>query len=227
MLRMRFFAILDRMKRILAVCAVLAGGCPSPNTYTTPRTMSPGKVTVLLATEGWGAVTENGVGFVPTLPTFGVRVGVMERVELGGRLPNMLSAAADAKINLLRGGVDLAIDPGVQWYKWRDSTSSDAVLGSGTVVHLQLPVLLGFHPSTDVSIVVMVGPSLSTSSGASSALLFGQAGVGADLRITRRFSIFPQLTFLGGFKGSLFAAGLGFNFGGHPENDSSLAPGPH
>lgn len=207
------------MRRILATCALAAAGCPSPNTYTTPRTLPPGKFNLLIATEGWGAVTSDGVGFVPTLPTFGVRVGVMDRVELGARLPNMLSAALDAKINLLRGDVDIAIDPGVQWYRWRDSTSSEPVLGTGTVIHTQLPILVGFHPSANATIVVMAGPSLSTSSGTSSALLFGQAGIGADLRITRRFSIFPQVTFLGGFEASLFAAGVGFNFGGAPAGE--------
>lgn len=211
------------MQRYILACALAASGCPSPNTYTTPRTLPPGEISLLVATEGWGAVTSDGTGFVPTLPTLGVRVGVMDRVELGGRLPNMLSAAVDAKVNLLRGKIDLAIDPGVQWYRWRESTSSDAILGTGTVVHTQLPVLVGFHPSPAATIVVMAGPSLSTSSGTSSALLFGQAGIGADLRITRRFSIFPQLTFLAGFEGSIFAAGLGFNFGGRPKDDAALS----
>jgi hypothetical protein len=216
-------------------------GCPNPNTYTTPRTIDPGKVEWQVAPEviaanynaAYGSTDANGnpiktnVSSVwPMLPTVGARIGVAEGLEIGLRLPNQEPLAGDVKIRLLKGSFDVALDPGLQLYY-------GSVNGSGfAVVYLHAPVLLGINLSEKVSLVLSPGLVYAQNSasntfptgvaGASTAAGFmARLGVGFDFRISHKFAIHPEVTLVRQFTGSqdlLFCVGgIGFNFGAQPD----------
>jgi hypothetical protein len=225
-----------------SVGVVLAvSGCPNPNTYTTPRTLDPGKVQWQVAPEVIGVnykttngstdangnlVKTNAGGVLPMLPSFGMRIGLADGLELGLRAPNLEPAAADAKIRLVKGSFDMALDPGLQFYFGSSNGNGYAT------VFLHAPLLLGFNLSEKTSIVLSPGLvyAQNTASGVvatavtgSSAVagFMGQLGVGVDFRTSHRFSVHPEITVMQQFTGSqdlfLVVGGIGFNFGAQPD----------
>jgi hypothetical protein len=224
-------------------------GCPNPNTYTTPRTLDPGTVQWQVAAEGIGVdykvsngstdskgnpVKTDVLAGLPTIPTFGVRFGAAEGLEIGLRLPNGEPFAADTKIRLLKGPFDVALDPGTQLYMGSANGNAFAV------VYVHAPVLLGFNFSQNVSFVLSPGLAYANNAasnvvatgvaGASTAAGFmARLGVGFDFRVSRRFAVQPEVTLMRQFTGSedllLCVGGIGFNFGTQPDY-SDLASGP-
>src|SRR5262245_56696619 len=135
-------------------------GCPNPNTYTTARTLDPGKFQGYAAAEGIGFSFDNGKSgsenisgsaVLPMAPSGGVPAGIIDNLEIGARVMNFSSLGADVKVGLVRGTFDLALDPGVQFYHY-----SIGLAGTNTsvsVLYAHLPVLLGFNLSQRVSLV--------------------------------------------------------------------------
>lgn len=214
--------------------ALLLTGCPNPNNYTTPRTAPAGKVSHSVAVEafGYNATTsgeEDISGTIPTFPTYSLRVGLTDEMELGARVANLSSLGADFKWNFLRGeSFDAAIDPGFQWFSV--STTSGTEDASLSVFYLHLPVLLGFNFSEDVTLVASPGVAFSFASSEVNTTderdaatttdgVMARLGVGFDFRISPKFAIHPQVTFLRTFEENaalLYMFGLGFNFGNLP-----------
>jgi hypothetical protein len=135
----------------------------------------------------------------------------------------------------LRGQLDISVNPGLQWYEWT-SEDEDSVLGTGTVVYLQAPLLVGYNASTALTLMGTIGPAFSFAGASggdgssSDGATFGQLGLGAELRVGPSLSLVPQLTFIGrpfsDGNGTLFSAGLGFNFGAQASYaDLAGAPG--
>lgn len=218
-------------------------GCPSPNTYTVPRTLDRGQVQWQVAAEFIGVsynqpttnVNANGTtstqnhtvsASAPMLPTFGARIGLADGFELGVRAANLDSLAADGKIRLLKGRFDLALDPGIQGYY---VSVDDVSLG---VVYFHLPVLVGFNFNKDITLVLKPGiiysiatASASDGSGVEGAAtargLFGDFGAGFDFRIGKHFAIHPEVTLMPQFGESnnalFWVAGIGFNIGAQPD----------
>lgn len=227
--------------------SLLLTGCPNPNTYGTPRTVAPGKVSHSIAAEwvGWrfearapvdpdnpdaGTVETSQSGGIIVPPSYALRLGVSDQVDVGFRASNVTSLGADVKYNFLRDEtIDLAVDPGVQW-----------LFVGFNVYHLHLPLLVGWNLSDNVSLVltpgIMYGVSnhdtgnsdvdreidqLLTTDG-----LYGRAGLGVNFRITPKFALHPEVTFLRSFKGDArdsyvsgamsYMFGIGFNFGNLP-----------
>ena len=231
---------------LLSCAALLLTGCPNPNTYGTPRTVAPGKVSHSIAAEwvGWSfkvasptdsdsdappaEVTESGGFIVP--PSYALRIGVSDRVDVGFRAANMMSLGADVKYNFLRGEtLDLAVDPGAQ------------VLFAGfTVYHLHLPLLVGLNLSERVTVVftpgIMYGINTYRSGNddvdsqinqlLSADGLYWRAGLGVNLRVTPGFALHPEITFLRSSRAEPSGAsvtsamsymfGIGVNFGHLP-----------
>ncbi len=232
-------------KRVLLSLPVvfLLSGCPSPNTYTVPRTLDKGQVQWQIAAEFIGVsynqptttVNNNGTtstqnqtvsASAPMLPTFGARIGVADGFDLGVRIANLDSVGIDGKIRLLKGRFDLALDPGIQGYY---VTIDDVSLG---VAYFHLPLLAGFNFNKDITLVLKPGiiysvASASASNGsgvegaATSTGVFGDFGAGFDFRIGKRFSIHPEITFMPQFGESnnalFWVAGIGFNIGAQPD----------
>jgi hypothetical protein len=235
-------------------CAVAAAltltGCPNPQTYGTPRTVAKGKVTHTVAAEGMyvgGEVTtttttfdaagnpvtteskENVTAGFPLPPTYQVRIGASDQVDIGIKVSNMTSLGADVKVNPVRGDFDLAVDPGLQWFGVSGSS------GSVNVVYLHLPLLLGFNLSQDFSLVLTPGvlysfaaSSVDDSEGESAVFetggLAGRLGLGFDARFSPTFALHPEVTAIRGVTGdmgevksTIVLFGLGFNIANIPD----------
>lgn len=222
---------------------LLLTGCPNPNTYGTPRTTPAGKLAHTVAAEGVGFRFEDtdgssvSGGFVAP-PTYMLRIGVADRLDLGLRVNNLASFGADAKFNFVRSeALDLAIDPGLQW------------LNVGfNVVHVHAPLLLGLNVSDTLSIVLSPGVMYGTNDFeqktgeelseleqlTGSTGLQGRFGVGFDIRVSKKFAVHPEATVMRSFQeptdseigeATLYMMGVGFNFGNLPDfsdvNDAS------
>jgi hypothetical protein len=233
----------------LAGCAAAAAflpGCPNPDLYTTPRTIDPGTVQFQVALEGIGAsyngtqqtTTTNSAGntttqqqtvsesfFLPMVPTVGVRVGLADGLELGARIPNLDSLAADLKVRLLKGTLDLAIDPGLQGFYLSVGDTG------GGILYFHVPLLVGFNVSKSVSLVATPGigfavASVSGDNGNSQQQVAGTSGVlgrlgfGVNIRLSKKFSLQPEVTFMKAFADTdalIYVFGLGFNVGAQPD----------
>jgi hypothetical protein len=216
-------------------------GCPNPNTYGTPRTTPSGKVAHTLALEGMHlrgdtkstsggrTVTETKSYTFPMFPTYQLRVGLHDRVDLGFRVANLSSLGLDVKINFLKStSFDMAFDPGAQaFYIATDS-------GSFGVFYGHLPILLGLNLSENVTLVgspgiVLVGATASSTSGGSDSItsaggVLGRFGIALNARTSRKFAIQPEITGMKQFNdvgGLIIVFGFGLNFGAQP----SYAPG--
>jgi hypothetical protein len=218
---------------------LLATGCPNPNTYGTPRTIPKGKIGHTIAAEGVGYRLTRREQYVseseprdvattlPVMPSYMLRVGIVDRLDFGFRAANFTSLGVDLKANFLRTpSFDMAIDPMVQWAFAVDST------------HFHVPLLLGVNLSDSFSIVATPGIMYATSSldneeGLSEIKqLMGTTGLsvrfglGFDARVSQKFAIHPEVTFLRAvnpptdteFKDvSIFVFGVGFNIGAQPD----------
>jgi hypothetical protein len=234
-------------------CAGIAtalSGCPNPNTYTTPRTLDPGKVQWQLAPEVIGLTYKASNGSTdangnpiktnvsaawPMIPTFGMRIGVANGWEIGLRLPNGEPFGGDVKIRLRKGSFDVALDPGVQAYYASTNGTGFAAF------YLHAPILLGINFSEKVSLVLSPGLAYAASSASGSALtpqgaagastaegLMARLGVGFDFRVGQRFSLHPEVTVMRQFTGGedllLCVGGLGLNFGARPDYSDLASP---
>ncbi len=219
-------------------------GCPNPNVYGTPRTTPVGKVSHTVAAEAFGiafdsetidpntgeVTKERVTATVPMPPTYQIRVGVADRVDVAGRISNMSSIGGDVKWNFYRTpAFDAAIAPGFQWFSV--STSAGDSSASTNVVYVNGPLLLGLNVSEEVSFVLTPGVTYSisdtvvdaddASSGATAHGIWGRAGFGINFRLTEGFAMQPEVTLMKNLSddevGSLlYVMGLGFNFGRLP-----------
>jgi hypothetical protein len=225
----------------LGALAIICVGCPNPNTYTTPRTVGSGRVSHSIAAESWGfsvpSSTAGGArttGSIPTFPTYTLRLGIGDSVEIGGRIANMSSLGADVKWNFIRSGLfDVALDPAAQIFQIGTTDSTTNTSASISVIYLHAPLLLGLNLSRVVTLVLspgitygIVSAGVNSSSGQDSASAtsgpLGRLGFGVDLRLSPGFALHPEITFLRNFDSNattLYILGIGFNFGSLPNFD--------
>ena len=127
----------------IGVAAALCTGCPNPQVYGTPRTTPVGKVQHTVAAEGFNfgikypAVKaadgstirpeRTDSATLPNLPTYQLRVGVLDTLDVGVRIANLSSVGADVKWNFIKGDV---FDMGVP------DASGTCPTGSGPVYRL-------------------------------------------------------------------------------------------
>ena len=217
----------------IAVSTVFVCGCPSPNSYGTPRTIPARRFSQTIAAEVVNArgVSTTGTSFtrtLPSTPTYQLRYGVSDRVDIGVRLAHMSTLGGDVKWNFVRSHrVDVAIDPGIQMMV-------SPVLGTTAfVTYFNAPVLFGFNVTRKVTLVPTVGLTYSVSSDAlpgtdirsASGTTGGLArlGFGVNLHLRDRFSIQPEVTYLRNFDTATRAFvifGIGMSFGKLPDYDS-------
>jgi hypothetical protein len=231
----------------LGALAALCTGCPNPNTYGTPRTTPAGRVQHTIAAEGIGLSFRNpdftdpstgqkreglSGGFtVPNFPTYQVRVGVADTVDIGARLANMSSLGADVKWNFIKGDTfDMAVVPGFQAFHY--ATTLQGVSSDVTIFYGNLPLLFGINVSDNVTIVPSLGATYAFSSAdaragdedeaISQGGIWLRGGIGFNFRISPKFAMHPEITFLkilpddGQADALLYVFGLGFNFGALP-----------
>jgi hypothetical protein len=213
-------------------------GCPNANSYGTPRTIAPGTTQHTVALEavhlaGNVSDTEREKITLPTLPSYQIRLGVAERVDVGIRVPNMSTLGADMKWNFVRGDVDVAIQPGVQ----------GLIVGKAGLIYLHGGLPIGFNFSSTTTFVVTPGASYAfgygpnPSSGQNGVValggLFARLSLGFAFRMggkpgkPPKLTLFPEVTVLRSFDaGEVLSVvpGLGFQFGAAPEYDDQLDP---
>jgi hypothetical protein len=232
-------------------------GCPNPNTYGTARTTPPGKLSFTVAPEALGfrseirtvdaagnRTTEEISGVIPVPPTFQMRLGVADEVDLGFRVNNMASLGFDAKLNFLKGAVDIALDPGVQWYRlsFESGSASGSASQDVNVFYLHGPLLIDFNFNESVSLVLSPGVVYGVASSdaefisggeddvtsvATSDGVFARFGVGFDFRLSPRFALHPEVTAMRSFGDDpdlIYMAGFGFNFGNLPSFGDQADP---
>lgn len=221
-----------------AALAVLCSGCPDPNIYGTPRTTPPGKLSQVAAVQ-FGRYqfgdpkqdpdeSEDTTTILP--PTYQVRLGVLDTVDVGVHLALLSSLGADVKWNFVKtDSFDMAIDPGLQ--AWYSDSCSPGGRSRGQLFGY-LPLVFGVNASDVVTLVPTAGiaygcmsspPTRFGSDAAAARGLVMRVGFGLDVRLTPRFGFHPELTYLR-YLGldsqptlSWVALGLGFNFGSLPQ----------
>jgi hypothetical protein len=88
------------------------------------------------------------------IPSFGIRYGLIDGVEIGAHLQNLDSLEADAKIRLLKGTLDLAIDPGAIG---RLGVGVDVRLGRHFALHPEITFLKAFSSTDALMYIFGVG----------------------------------------------------------------------
>ncbi len=216
---------------LLAGVALLTG-CPTPNMYTTPRTLPPGEVQQTFSADTWGRNVPRGQRgssdpvVLPTIPTYTIRLGVAERAELGIRLAQGGTLpGAEMKLQLVRGSVDLAILPRIEATLDPFTNRKDSLQG---LVYLYAPMLLGLNVSENLTLVTGGGLlyggggiDRSSSSTDKQASYFAPVGgmasftFGVDVRTGKGFAVHPEISVLRHLKDDaiLTMAGVGFTFG--------------
>ena len=209
----------------LAATTAALAGCPSPNLDTTPRALPQGQIQHTVAMEVVGAAAGGVGGTLPTLPTYQMRYGLGHHMDIGARIANMSGLGADFKIQFVEGSVDIAVDPGFQFYAIGISSGSEGA--SAVFGYAHLPLLVGFNLGPAATLFLSPGftwgfGSFGTDSDgiAASTGAIGRLGVGANLRVGTNFAIAPELTVLKGFDsdGIVFTFGLGLQFGAMPQH---------
>jgi hypothetical protein len=222
----------------LVAAPLVTGGCTSPNTYATARTLAPGDVTHTVAVEGIGYHGSQGTGALPVLPTYVFRVGVIDHVDVGARVGSLTQLGADVKINFLRGPLDLAIAGGaeafIEWHYQPHGDNPPRRTGSRAFFHV--PLIISYNFSKSFSFVASPGIAYILGNKVSAdfvrtmpfdgGTVAARLGVGIDYRWNERRSFHPEVTVLQSTSHSatLVMFGIGFNFGGLPKYDD-IEPG--
>ena len=239
---------MNNQRRIIGILATVAlggvTGCPSPNIYGTARTTPKGELSHTVSLDSYGvseaeikdeenSTSASGVIILP--PSYTLHYGATDNIEVGFRVANMSSIGADGKFNFLKGNtLDLAVDPGFQWFRATTSSStSDGSSESTTynTVFAHLPLLMDLNLGESFSLVATTGIMYGLLIGAdSSDLSFlgyglsGRLGLGFNVRFSKKFAIQPEVTVFKSFEEDgtiMYSAGLGFNFGHLPQFGAS------
>ena len=223
-----------------AVVLACASGCINPNTYSTPRTTPVGQVQNAMAAEivSYRAETPESSGRSHTdtgntlvAPSYFFRVGLTDRLDIGGRFANGSALGVDLKWNFLKSEVfDMAVAPGTQaFYAWGGAGSD----GGYTHVYTNLPLLFGINASPEFTIAPSIGVGYGFNAGseaynnaeeriASTEALMLQAGIGLDFRTSPTFAVHPELSVVRRVSGPAgsdmiwYTFGLGFKWGALP-----------
>jgi hypothetical protein len=179
-----------------AVAALALSGCGTIGPYTTPRTLDPGDVSGGVAIE-LRPVPGNGSLLVAPSLIGQVRVGVVERFDIGIRANDVDSLGLDAKVWIVKSPVfDLAVTGGLDAYlipALLSGGTSSAVRGyAGPIAGLNLTrrvSLTGWYAITRLEWAGQPNGELD-----GEGEWTGQGGLGVDIRVTSHFAIHPGVS---------------------------------
>ncbi len=219
---------------LVAATPILLAGCPTPLTWTTPRTIPAGEVnhTVGLEvirltnlddpiedeTETAGLTLDLEAPPVPFL-AYLIRFGVSDEIDIGVKVSTSTSFAVDFKFQVVREDVfDLALDPGIQ----------TTVL---LLNYLNFPILMGFNLGDIATITLAPRVSYLTSldEDFGGILLYGGTA-GVRLGVTDGFAVIPQVDISRPFDQraawilNQVTFGIGFSFGDQPQYGEPAPP---
>ncbi len=220
------------MRRYLLGTLLLAGACASPTPHLSPRTLPAGGVQHVLGLEAavvQSCESDSCMMAAILAPSYGLRIGVLDRLELGGRL-SLLEGRLDAKAQLLRTDLlDVAVAPQVAVARigLSDSVARQVVSLIGSA-----PLLVGVNATDDVSIVAFGGPSSGTDFRSYSWPIWADAGLGVDVRVSPSVRLQPTvaMSYVGGdtlrnaLHGPFVGLALGLGDGPRREGDPELRP---
>jgi hypothetical protein len=191
-------------------------GCPSFTNLKTARAMDKGEYEITVAGEVGGisapssGASQNGVVLV--YPQFEVagRWGVTDGLDLGFKV-YPIGAEFDATIQLLRGGFDLALAPGVGAFGFGAFGGGDSVGYFAVPVHLDVLAGLPFGDGHEFvfgpglySFFALTGSSGGGSSASSTGVTLMAGGtVGVSLRAGRGLRIMPEFNIYFPFAGAV------------------------
>lgn len=221
-------------RALVLFASLFALGCPNPNTYGTPRTVEPGRVSHTVSIEVVGVTGNKGGDATPAAPSYTLRAGLANRLDLGVRAANFSSLMSDLKWNIVRSKrFDLAIDPGAQWMYDRANDVH--------VVQVHAPIMLGINLRSDLQIVLVPGftmqlatretlrpcppmnggPVQAPPCGSELTRFLGgtapmaRLGAGLSWRIFRDMAVQPEITVMrqfGGYDDWMVNGGIGVSF---------------
>lgn len=218
--------------RWLGLLVVLAG-CPAAQTFTTARTLPVGTVQHTIGVESLGAVVDettctegeegcvsDPIGWVAIpFPMYGMRAGLTEQLEIGGRFSFAGQAGVDLKVQLVRSeAFDLAIDP---------SISSSFGFG-----FFSLPILASLNIGDAVTLTLAPKASYLLLFGDNDSLVDGfflGGGANIQIRIADAVAFTPGFDYqrlMGTDETGLafFSVGIGLSFGAFPTYGTQAAP---
>ncbi|WP_437817109.1 hypothetical protein [Sorangium sp. So ce1078] len=145
-------------------------------------------------------------------------------IDIGAHIHGLSTLGADFKVNPIRGVIDLAVNPGVQFFFF-----------NAPITYLHAPVMLGVNPADWLSIVVTPGITYGYAMGpipedehavsATDGLLL-RGSLGLQLRGVDGIAVHPELTLLKSVEGPeiFFNFGIGFSVGALPSYEDLRAP---
>ena len=174
-----------------AIAALALSGCYSFSTLGRARTIDKGHFQVFAAPEAFVVASGSG-GNVRPIAEAGVRYGLTDNIELGGRLTTV-GLTLGPRIQLRRSphptsGLDIAVAPAVA-YTYPDKLALEApvLLGLNLDRHqLVLAPRLVYQMRLDVP-----GQDVPVS------FLYAGASFGAALRVTESVTVLPEIALLG------------------------------
>jgi hypothetical protein len=208
--------------------ALALAGCPASQTWTTARTVTPGRVAHALGVDFVGVTIEDrtvagettiddpGLVGIPFLG-YVFRYGVTAGLDAGLKVSSTGAFAIDAKVQLLRGRtLALALDPGaLAPFRFE-------------YVYLNLPILLSLEAGSGFTVTLYPKSSYvlvidEETDNAIDGLLVG-GGMHVQIRILPAFAVTPavEVLVLGWGEdrtATVIDFGLGFSFGALPEDD--------
>jgi hypothetical protein len=213
LLRARLLLVVFRARHRLALASALTGllsGCPSFSSLKTARALDKGEFQITVAAEVGGvSVPSSTQGYLPAsvvYPQFEVasRWGVSDGLDLGFKAYS-LGTEFDATIQLIRGGFDLALSPGVgvsAVVLFSPLAFGDFTAGNNfgyLYIPLHLDLLAGLQFGGQHQIVI--GPSLyamftlASSNGESPVTLLVGGSVGVSFKLSDTFRLMPEFDF--------------------------------
>ncbi len=211
----------------LVAAAMLASSCASSGLIGGAHTIGEGNTELFIAPEGsFGG--SDVIASTGAHLTVGVRHGVTERFDLGGRVwafptgfVSLVGGSLDLRVGLLQArnpgrGVDIALMPSVGY---------QLTLGAGTDVHVafaHVPVAFGFNLRGGHQIILAPGLTYQLAISESSAPVhfpFGTGTIGFLWRVFDDFWLMPEVGGMwsptatdDGPGTAIFRGGLGFGF---------------
>lgn len=199
--------------RIAGGLVFVCMGCFGANSYSTPRAVEPGKFVGTLGfdarTEGTPPLDERSSTVLVT-PSFTGRVGVVDRVDLGVRVP----PAVDVKVQAVRSPYfDLAFAPRYQLLKI-PGMAQDA-FDVRTIHAVDVPVLASVQDGKALALILGLGPMWTFESGRAPKT-WALATCAVAMRITPGLALVPSVALVDRRDDRRLFFGLGLSIGALP-----------
>ena len=179
------------MKHLVAVCALMLGGCYSFSTLGRARTVEEGHFEAWGAPEALVVATDSG-GSIRPVGELGIRYGATREVELDARVTT-LGLTLGPRVQLYRSpdphqGFDLLIAPALAY------TAQDKLA-------LEVPVLFGINLGEHQIVIAprlvyqmrLAAPGLSVPVN----FLYAGASVGVAIQLDSHVALMPEVALLG------------------------------